>query len=104
MVFTNTKAFADWQATAKAGEAAGQTFHDADEDIEIPPYLRKPDLGSREGAQWIISSIDHRVERLAAKGLNPHPQLLENRQHCTDFLDGSLPELDNERFIVRRTF
>jgi len=102
MDFTKSKAFVEWQASAKAGNTTEQALHVADEDIEIPPFLRKPEAGTREDAQWMVSRIDHRIVRLAALGLRPHPQLIENKQHCIDFLDGKVGVFDKDRFTVRR--
>jgi|JI8StandDraft_1071087.scaffolds.fasta_scaffold44689_1 hypothetical protein len=102
MDFTTSKAFIEWKASVKAGNTAEQAFHDSVEDIEIPPFLRKLETGTHEGAQWMVSRIDHRVARLAALGLHPHPQVLENRQHCIDFLNGTSGVFDIDRFTVRR--
>ena len=104
MNFTKTKAFADWVGAIAREHPAETSLPEISDDIEFPPYLRKPERGTREYAERIISMINAKVAKLAEKGLRPHPQLLANRQHCTDFLEGRIPEIDSERFIVRRTF
>lgn len=71
-------------------------------DYEIPPFLRKPVLTPPEQARWYLEATDGRIAWLAERGLRPHAKVLENRQHCVDFIEGRVHELDVERFIVRR--
>lgn len=48
-------------------------------DFEIPPFLRKPPPGSRERNEMSLQCINHRIEWLVARGLRPHPNVLERR-------------------------
>ena len=36
---------------------------------------------------------------LAERGLRAHPQVLANREHCVEFLDGTVARFEKERFM-----
>ena len=55
---------------------------------ELPPFQRKPPEDSREWAVQVIAGIDTKVARLAARGLRPHPKLIERRAEYVLVLDG----------------
>lgn len=55
-------------------------------DFEIPPFLRKPPPGSRECNEMSLCGINSRIEWLAARGLRPHPNVLERRAKLIDLL------------------
>ncbi len=61
------------------------------EDFEIPPYLRAPENGTRLATENMVASIDNKIEKLAALGLRPHPNLLSYRQELMEQLDGNGP-------------
>lgn len=51
---------------------------------EIPRFLRKvplPEKGTRERAVIELQAIDKHINRLATRGLRPHPLVLAKRQH-----------------------
>ena len=52
------------------------------DDFEIPPLLRKPPEESREWAEKVVDGIDARIAWLAARGLRPHPTMIERRAEC----------------------
>lgn len=58
--------------------------------FEFPPFLRKPPPGSRARNEMSIGCINHRIEWLAARGLRPHPNVLERRAELIVLL--ALPE------------
>lgn len=49
---------------------------------EIPPFLRKPPEDSRELAELVVDGIDANIAWLAARGLRPHPTMIERRAEC----------------------
>lgn len=75
-----------------------------DTEYEIPPYLRKEAKTPIERARWYLEATDGRIAWLAKRGLRPHVTVLETRKHCAEFLEGKVPELDMERFLVRSTY
>lgn len=62
-----------------------------EKDLAIPSYHRKPRENTAEWYEFHIRAIDHRISRLSALGLAPHPTLLENRK----ILQSQLEQLEN---------
>jgi hypothetical protein len=73
---------------------------DSDEsfDYDIPPFLRMPALSHEDDARRTIKVIDKRIAWLDERGLRAHPQVLANREHCVDFLNGKAVRFESERF------
>ncbi len=46
---------------------------------EIPPFLRKPAVGTVQAGQFWLSCINAKLRQLEALGLRPHAILLENK-------------------------
>lgn len=67
-------------------------------DYEIPPFLRMPTLSPEDEARRNIEVIDGRITWLAERGLRAHPRVLENREHCVEFLGGKAVRFESERF------
>jgi hypothetical protein len=65
---------------------------------DIPPFLRMPTLSAEDDARRTIQVIDKRIAWLSERGLRAHPQVLENREHCVDFLNGKAVRFETERF------
>lgn len=61
------------------------------DDYEIPPFLRMPERGSRESAEWMLSSIDVHIKKLAALGLRPHVNVLEYQAELLAQLESGGP-------------
>jgi hypothetical protein len=72
--------------------------NDADHIDDIPPYPRVAALPPNEEAARIVAEIDLRIAWLAERGLRAHVQVLANRQHCIDFLEGGAVRLEMARF------
>lgn len=79
------------------------TLKDRD-DFEIPPYLRFEKLAPLDDAKYTLERIDIRIAWLADRGLRAHPVVLDNRQHCIDFINGAVNVFEKERFIRRAWF
>jgi hypothetical protein len=61
------------------------------DDLDIPPFLRKPEDGTREASASMISSIDAKVAKLAKLGLRPHPTMLGYRLELAGKLESGGP-------------
>jgi len=75
-----------------------------DDNNEIPPYLRFEKLPPLEDAKSTLERIDVRIAWLAERGLRAHPEVLNNRKHCIDFIIGDVSAFEKERFIRRAWF
>ena len=73
-----------------------------DTEYKIPPFLRKEAKTPHEHARWYLEATGGRIAWLAERGLRPHARVLENRQHCIDFLEERVPKLNMENFVVSR--
>lgn len=62
-----------------------------DEDFEIPPFPRLPPDGTRELTEFVLRSVDIKIQKLAGLGLRPHGNLLEYRQELEDQLAAGGP-------------
>lgn len=61
------------------------------DDLNIPPYPRKPENGTRQATAWMIHCIDAKIAKLADLGLRPHSTLLGYRQELAAQLDAGGP-------------
>jgi hypothetical protein len=57
----------------------------------IPPFLRKPEDGTREASASMLSAIDAKVAKLAKLGLRPHPTMLGYRLELLGQLEAGGP-------------
>lgn len=48
-------------------------------EVQIPPFLRNPERGTREASEFALQRIDTRIAKLARLGLRPHPEMLAYR-------------------------
>lgn len=48
-------------------------------EVQIPPFLRKPERGTREANEFELQRIDIRIAKLASLGRLPHPEMLAYR-------------------------
>ena len=71
---------------------------DAELIDEIVPFWLMPELSPEEVAKRTVEIIDRRVAWLAERGLRAHPQVLANRLHCIEFLNGEVARFEEERF------
>lgn len=63
----------------------------SDLDFDIPPFLRKPADGTREGSEWMLSCANIKIAKLAALGLRPHPTLLDYKTDLEQQLEQGGP-------------
>lgn len=77
---------------------------EVDDNYDFPPYLRFEKLAPLEDAKFTLERIDVRIAWLAERGLRAHPEVLNNRQHCIDFINGDVSIFEKERFIRRAWF
>lgn len=61
------------------------------DEPSFPPYLRKPENGTREDTAWMVHCIDVKITQLAELGLRPHPTMLEYRQELAGQLESGGP-------------
>lgn len=61
-------------------------------DFVLPPFLRKPPKGSREGKEMLLRGINHRIEWLASQGLRPHPNVIVRRTELIELLSVPISE------------
>ena len=54
-------------------------------------HLRMPKNGTRSATEYMVYRIDHKIKKLAALGLRPHPTMLGYRQELMEQLDGNGP-------------
>jgi hypothetical protein len=50
-----------------------------------------PKNGTRVATEYMVYRIDHKILRLAALGLRPHPTMLGYRKELVDQLDSNGP-------------
>lgn len=62
-----------------------------DKDFEIPPFPRLPPDGTRELTEFVLRSVNIKIQKLAGLGLRPHGNLLEYRQELEDQLAAGGP-------------
>lgn len=43
-------------------DVVNHAVHESADGIEIPPYPRKPENGTREATDWMIGRIDYKVK------------------------------------------
>jgi len=60
-------------------------------DFEIPPFLRAPVDGTRLATENMVACIDNKIEKLAALGLRPHPNMLDYRTELVEQLENNGP-------------
>ena len=74
-----------------SSSSSGETFPEDVVDFEIPPFLRRPEVGSRLASENMVANIDNRIAKLAKLGLRPHPNVLDYRQELLEQLDNNGP-------------
>lgn len=53
----------------------------SDDKYTIPPFLRKTPMDPVESAQAVVAAIDKRIAWLAERGMRPHQNVLDRREH-----------------------
>lgn len=48
-------------------------------EMQIPPFLRMSERGTREASEFALQRIDTRIAKLARLGLRPHPEMMAYR-------------------------
>lgn len=66
-------------------------FPEHAEGFEIPPFLRKPEGGTRERTKSMIGRIDGKIDQLKGLCLRPHPVMLGYREELLDQLKNNGP-------------
>ncbi len=46
----------------------------------IPPFLRKPDQGTRGASEFALQQLDNRIAQHSRLGLRSHPEMLAYRE------------------------
>lgn len=71
--------------------APNHAFPSDAEGFEFPPFLRKPEDGTRESTEWMIRRIDGKIEQLKGLCLRPHPTMLGYRAELKGQLQNNGP-------------